>query len=225
MSGDDQRAPQRAPGAGLRIGRVLGVPIVVQPLWFVIVIVIALTFEPEVRRQVPSLDESARYVVALGFVLLLYGSVLLHEISHVAVAKSLGMQVHRIVLQLLGGLSEIAEERPGSARREYLVAVAGPMSSLFLAAVGYAVRPLFDDGSVARLLADGFAWTNLFVAAFNALPGLPLDGGRVLRALLWQVTHDKARGTLAAGWVGRGLALVVVGAAIVHPRGFGEDTL
>src|SRR3954471_23837774 len=181
MSGDDERAPQRtAPGSGMRIGRVLGVPIVVQPLWFVIVIVISLTFAPEIRRQVPTLGEAASYAVSLAFVLLLYGSVLLHEISHVAVAKQLGMTVHRIVLQLLGGLSEIAEERPGSARREYLVAVAGPMSSLFLAAVGYAVRPLFDDGSVARLLADGFAWTNLFVAAFNALPGLPLDGGRVL---------------------------------------------
>jgi Zn-dependent protease/CBS domain-containing protein len=197
----------------------------VQPIWFVVVIIIAVSFGPEVRRQVPSLTDSASYAVSLAFVLLLYASVLVHEISHVAVAKALGMQVRRIVLQLLGGVSEVVEEQPGKASREYLVAAVGPLTSLLLGGAGLAVVPAFDEGTVPRLLAQGFAFSNLFVAAFNALPGLPLDGGRVLRALLWQVTRDKTRGTLAAAWVGRALALGLVVVAIAKPRGFGETTI
>ncbi len=113
---------------------------------------------------------------------------------------------------------------PGKASREYLVAAVGPLTSLLLGGVGLAVVPLFDDRTVPWLLAQGFAYSNLFVAAFNALPGLPLDGGRVLRAFLWQVTRDKTRGTLAAGWVGRALAAGLVVVAIAKPAGFGDST-
>lgn len=224
MSDDRGQRPRLAAGEGLRLGRVLGVPVIVQPIWFVVVIVIAVSFAPEVNRQVPSLSDASSYAVALLFVLLLYASVLVHEISHVAVAKALGMQVRRIVLQLLGGVSEVIEEQPGKASREYLVAAVGPLTSLLLGGVGLAVVPAFDDGTVPKLLAQGFAFSNLFVAAFNALPGLPLDGGRVLRALLWQVTRDKTRGTLAAGWVGRALAVGLVVVAVAKPGGFGEST-
>ncbi|MDQ1697147.1 MAG: hypothetical protein QOJ03_2500 [Frankiaceae bacterium] len=225
MSDGGGEQPQRpAAGAGLQVGRILGVPIVVQPIWFLVVLVIAVSYAPEVRRRVPSIGDGTSYAVSLLFVLLLYGSVLVHEISHVAVAKALGMQVRRVVLQLFGGVSEVVEEQPGKASREYLVAAVGPLTSLLLGGVGLAVEPLFAHGSVARLLAEGFAFANLFVAAFNSLPGLPLDGGRVLRALLWQVTHDKVRGTLVAGWVGRGLAAGLVAVAIVKPAGWGDST-
>src|SRR3954468_5558777 len=225
MSGDDERAPQRtAPGGGMRIGRVLGVPIVVQPLWFVIVIVIAFTFGPEVQRRAPSLGDTAAYVVALLFAGLLYASVLVHEIGHVVVAKSLGMEVRRIVLQPLGGVSEVVEEGPGKPSREYLVAGVGPMTSLVLGLAGLAVAEAFRHGTVPWVVAQEIAIANLFVAAFNMLPGLPLDGGRVLRAFLWQVTKDKSRGTLAAGWVGRGLAVAIVLVAVVKPRGWGSTT-
>jgi Zn-dependent protease/CBS domain-containing protein len=212
-------------GGGLQVGRVLGVPIVVQPLWFVIVVVIAASFGPEVQRQVPSLSHAASYAVSLVFVLLLYGSVLVHEISHVAVAKAFGMQVRRIVLQLLGGVSEVVEEQPGKPSREGLVAAVGPITSLILGLIGLAVARNLDHGTVSWLIAQEFAIANLFVAGFNALPGLPLDGGRVLRAVLWRVTSDKARGTLAAGWVGRALAVGVVGVAIAKPHGWGNTTL
>lgn len=206
------------------MGRVLGVPLVVQPIWFVVLITFTFVFEPTVRDRAPGVSHAATYAVALLFVLLLYGSVLVHEISHVVVAKSLGMEVRRIVLQLLGGVSEVVEEQPGSARREYLVAVAGPMASLLLAAIGYGVRPLFAADSLPRLLADAFAVTNLVVAGFNALPGLPLDGGRVLRAAVWQVTRDKTRATLVAGWVGRGLAVAVLAYAMLSPGRIGSSS-
>jgi CBS domain-containing protein len=127
------------------------------------------------------------------------------------------------VLQLLGGVSEVEEERPGSASREYLVAAVGPLTSMLLGGIGLAVVPFFEDATVPWLLAQEFTLANLFVAAFNALPGLPLDGGRVLRALLWHVTDDKARGTVAAAWVGRVLAIGVLLLAVVQPNGWGDS--
>lgn len=211
-------------GAGLPVGRVLGVPLVISPFWFVIVVVFTVGYAPVIRDDFPHLTQAASLGVAFAFVLLLYGSVLLHEMSHVAVAQALGMKVQRVVLQLLGGVSEIAEERPGTPRREYLVAVAGPMTSLFLAAVGFGVRPAFQPNTIPRLLADAFAGSNLLVAAFNALPGLPLDGGRVLRAAIWQLTHNKVRATLAAAWVGRGLAVAVAVVPMFSIDVFGRST-
>ncbi|HET6815713.1 MAG TPA: site-2 protease family protein [Mycobacteriales bacterium] len=219
MSDERPEPPRRAQiGAGVPMGRLLGVPLVISPFWFVIVLLLTVAYAGFVQHEVPRLTRGESYGVSLGFVLLLYASVLLHEMSHVAVAKALGMQVQRVVLQLLGGVSEITEERPGTPRREYLVAIAGPMTSLFLAAVGFGLRPAFAVDTVPRLLADGFAGTNLIVAAFNILPGLPLDGGRVLRAGLWQLTHDKVRATLAAAWVGRGLAVAVALLPLVQIR-------
>ena len=209
----------------MQVGRVLGVPVVIQPFWFLIVVFIAVTFGPEVERQVPSLSHVAAYVVALVFALLLYASVLVHEMGHVAVAKSLGMEVRRIVLQPLGGVSEVVEERPGKPSREYLVAAIGPLTSLLLGGAGLALASVMHNGSVPWVIVKEFAIANLFVAAFNALPGLPLDGGRVLRALLWSITKDKTRGTLAAGWVGRALAVGLVIVAVARPAGWGESTV
>jgi Zn-dependent protease/CBS domain-containing protein len=194
---------------GVPAGRILGVPIVVQPLWFVIVVLFTVGFAPTVRDDVPTLSHNGSYGIALLFVLLLYASVLVHEIGHVVVAKSLGMQVNRVVLQFLGGASEIVEETPGRPRREFLVAVVGPVTSVLLAVIGFLVAPHFAPHTVGHLLADGFGWVNAIVAAFNMLPGMPLDGGRVLRSLVWQLTHDKMRATIAAGWVGRAVAVAV----------------
>jgi Zn-dependent protease/CBS domain-containing protein len=214
VSTDDDRRPtgrsQRYAG-GLPLGRVLGVPIVVQPLWFVIVVLFTASFGPTVRDSVPSLSNNSSYGVALLFVLLLYASVLVHEIGHVVVAKLLGMQVNRVVLQFLGGASEVVEETPGKPGREFLVAAVGPLTSVLLGGVGFAVGAHFPPHSVGQLLANGFGWVNAVVAAFNLLPGLPLDGGRVLRSVIWQLTHDKLRATVAAGWVGR---VVAVGVAV-----------
>lgn len=215
--------PSMASAEGIRIGSVFGVPILVQPVWFLVVILIAASFGPEVERQVPSLNHTAAYAVSLVFVLLLYASVLLHEISHVAVAKVLGMQVRRIVLQLLGGVSEVEEENPGKPSREYMVAAVGPLTSLLIGGLGLAIASALHHGTVGWVIAWEVAIANLFVAAFNSLPGLPLDGGRVLRAFLWQVTHDKAKGTLAAGWIGRALAIGVVLVVIGKPGGWGES--
>jgi Zn-dependent protease/CBS domain-containing protein len=203
---DDQRQARRY---GVPLGRVLGVPIIVQPLWFVIVVIFTVGFAPTVRDDVPTLSSNGSYGIALIFVLLLYAAVLVHEIGHVVVAKTLGMQVNRVVLQFLGGASEVVEEQPGRPGREFLVAAVGPLTSVLLGGVGFALGDAFAPHTVGHLLANGFGWVNAVVAAFNLLPGLPLDGGRVLRSVVWQVTNDKLRATIAAGWVGRAVAVVV----------------
>jgi Zn-dependent protease/CBS domain-containing protein len=224
---DRPPAPRRGWG-GLQVGRVLGVPIVVQPLWFVVVVLFTAGSGQTIKDNVAGLSTNAAYAAALAFVLLLYASVLLHELSHVVVARSLGMQVRRIVLQFLGGASEIVEEDPGHPARDFMVAMAGPLCSVFLAGVGAAVAPAFEPHTLPWLFAQGFAWVNALVAAFNLLPGFPLDGGRALLSVVWRLTEDKNRAQFVSGWVGRGLAiaLAVYGAYVQNiPTGHGSDHL
>ncbi|MDQ1699882.1 MAG: hypothetical protein QOG34_1745 [Frankiaceae bacterium] len=223
--GPDRPAPRRG-WAGLTIGRVQGVPIVVQPLWFVIVVVFTASSGPTIRDNVDGLSSSESYAVALAFVLLLYASVFLHELGHVFVARSLGMQVRRVVLQFLGGASEIVEEHPGEPARDFMVAMAGPLCSVFLAGVGAVIAPAFEPHTVPWLFTEGFAWVNALVAAFNMLPGFPLDGGRALLTIIWQFTHDKTRAQFVSGWVGRCLAIALALYALYVqnvPSGQGKD--
>src|SRR5206468_3816683 len=113
-----------------------------------IVIFFTIGFAPAVRDDVPTLSTNGSYAISLLFVLLLYVAVLLHEIGHVVVAKSLGMQVNRVVLQLLGGASEIVEEVPGRPGREFLVAAVGPLTSVLLGGIGFALAPQFAPHTV-----------------------------------------------------------------------------
>jgi Zn-dependent protease len=204
----DRRPPPRW-ASGIPAGRIFGVPLVVSPAWLVVVVVGTVVLASTVRDHDRSLGVAAGYLVSFTLVMLVYLAVLIHEASHVLVAKALGMKVGRVVLQLFGAISEVLEEAstPG---REYLVAAVGPTTSLLLAGIAAAAGAQFPHDSVGYLLGWGSAWVNGIVAAFNLLPGLPLDGGRLLRAAVWQVTHDKLRGLLIAGWVGRVLAAIVL---------------
>lgn len=199
---------------GFYAGRVLGIPIYVAPSWFLVAAVLTAAFAPVVRDRVPGLAEAASYAVAFAFVVLLYLSVLAHELSHSFVARQLGLPVRHITVYLLGGASEL-EREPDSPDREYLVALAGPLLSLILAAVASPIVYALPHQSIARLLVSELAFANLLVAVFNLLPGLPLDGGRVLRAALWHQMHDAVRATVAAAWAGRGLAVLVACGAFV----------
>jgi Zn-dependent protease/CBS domain-containing protein len=148
--------------------------------------------------------------VSLTFALLFYVSVLLHELSHTVVALRAGLTVRRISLHLLGGESEF--ERPAETPgREAGIAAAGPLVSLLVAGLAFLVRELLDPGTVGRLVAGALAVTNLAVGVFNLLPGLPLDGGRVVSAAVWRATGRRHTGTVVAGWLGRVVAVVVLG--------------
>jgi Zn-dependent protease/CBS domain-containing protein len=206
---DDRRPPRGGASDGrIVIARPFGVPVDVTPTWFLVAALITYGFAPTVERAVPGVGDW-RYAVSLAFALLLYLSVLVHELSHTVVALRAGLPVRRISLHLLGGVSEIERPAP-TPGREAGIAVAGPAVSLVLAAVGFAVAELLDPQTVGRLLARALMISNLVVGVFNLLPGLPLDGGRVLSAAVWRATGRRHTGTVVAAWLGRGVAVAVL---------------
>lgn len=214
---EDQRAPAPArPGApgrereagGLVIGRPFGVPVVVSPTWLLIAALITWWFAPLVEQRAPGLGPW-RYAVSLAFAVLLYLSVLVHELSHTVVALRFGIPVRRVSLHLLGGVSEI-EREPPSPGRELLIAAAGPAVSLVLGGLGMWATVVLPASGPVRFLALELAGANLLVGVFNLLPGLPLDGGRMLQAAVWRVTGRRTTGLVVAGWAGRVVALLVV---------------
>ncbi|HEX2497965.1 MAG TPA: site-2 protease family protein [Actinomycetes bacterium] len=183
QGGLDADGPPGSSGSspGLRLGSPFGIPIFLAPSSLVLALLLAYVFGPAAAREIPGLGGAA-FLVGLAFAAMLYGSVLLHELSHSVVARSFGIPVRRIVLQLLGGVSEL-EREPETAGRELLVAIAGPGLSLVLAAAGLGLGQLLPEESLIRWLVLGIGGANLLVGLFNLLPGLPLDGGRVLRAV------------------------------------------
>ena len=201
-----QGPPPAAPGPGVRIARPFGIPVFISPYWFLIAGLFVFLYA---RGLVQSVPGSLRYPVAAAFVVLLYASVLVHELSHSLVARAFGLPVRRILLYPLGGFSEI-EREPPTPGREFLVSAAGPGISLALAGVGYALtRVINGDGVISVLLYQLFI-ANLLVGIFNLLPGLPLDGGRMLRAGVWKLTGRPGQATVAAAWAGRVLAAAVL---------------
>jgi Zn-dependent protease len=174
----------------------------VSPYWFIIAGVFIIIYANDLSA---TLSGGTRYVVAAAFVVLLYLSVLVHELSHSVVARGYGLPVRRILLYPLGGVSEIEREAP-TPGREFAVSAAGPALSLVLGAIGYGLYQLEPYG-VAGVLIRQLLVANVIVGVFNLLPGLPLDGGRMLRAVIWKLTGRPTTATIAAAWVGRVLAL------------------
>ncbi|MCI2418466.1 site-2 protease family protein [Saccharopolyspora sp. K220] len=194
---------------GLLLCRVAGVPVLLSPSWWVGAALIVLLYTPLVGRILPSAGIWESAVLAAVFTVLLAASVLLHELGHCIVALRLGLPVRRVRLFLLGGLSEISRTPP-KPTQEGLIAAAGPAVSLVLAVVtGIGWLALVPGGAIWLLVAQTCV-ANLAVAVFNLLPGLPLDGGRMLRALTWRLTGKRGAGT-TAGVIGAG----VVAAALI----------
>lgn len=201
------RRTGREGSVGLRLGRVAGVPLLVSPTWFLVAGLITVSFAPTVEARIPGLG-SLRYAVTAAFALLLYGSVVLHELSHALVARRLGLQVRAITLHFLGGFTQLEPHRP-SPRRDFLVAFAGPVVSLAVGGLALlAAQPI--DAAVPEYLLGALAVSNLVVGAFNLLPALPLDGGHMLRAAVWKVSGDDFAGSVVASVAGVLLAALLV---------------
>lgn len=223
-SADSKRKPTREPGGGILMGRPFGVPVYVAPSWFLVAALITWIFGSQLERILPELGP-ARYLVSLFFAVAFYASVLVHELAHTIAALRFRLPVRRIQLQFFGGVSEIEKESetPG---REFVLAFVGPLLSLVLAGVFYAAMQGVRPGTVPGVLVAGLMISNLIVAAFNLLPGLPLDGGRMLRAVVWKVTGRPMTGTVAAAWTGRALAVaVLVGLPLLTYSGGVDDGL
>jgi Zn-dependent protease len=212
-----QRPLPAEPSPGIRIARPFGIPVFISPYWFLIAGLFVFLYARGLDQSLPG---SLRYPVAAAFVVLLYASVLVHELSHSLVARAFGLPVRKILLYPLGGFSEI-EREPPTPGREFLVSAAGPAMSLALAGGGYALFKAVHAGAfvpsrephlsgVASILLDQLIFANLLVGVFNLLPGLPLDGGRMLRAGVWKLTGRPGQATVAAAWAGRALAVAVL---------------
>ena len=177
----------------------------VSPYWFVIAGVFVII---DANHLSAMISGYTRYIVAAAFVVLLYLSVLVHELSHSVVARGYGLPVRRILLYPLGGVSEIEREAP-TPGREFAVAGAGPALSLLLGVACWVIARLVPYG-VTGLVIRELMFANFIVGAFNLLPGLPLDGGRMLRAVIWKLTKRPTSATIAAAWAGRGIAVALL---------------
>ncbi|MET3987332.1 site-2 protease family protein [Streptomyces sp. PvR034] len=196
------------PGGGILMGRPFGVPVYVSPSWFLVAALITWIFGNQLERVLPDLGPT-RYLVALFFAIAFYASVLVHELAHTVAALRFKLPVRRIQLQFFGGVSEIEKESE-SPGREFVLAFVGPLLSLLLAGGFYLGMKAVEPSTVPGVLLAGLMISNLLVAAFNLLPGLPLDGGRMLRAVIWALTKNPMTGTVAAAWVGRAIAVAVL---------------
>ncbi|NJP45948.1 site-2 protease family protein [Actinacidiphila epipremni] len=222
--GADPGTAPRGPGGGIPVGRFFGVPIYVAPSWFLVAALITWVFGDQLDTVLPHLG-GVRYLVSLFFAVAFYASVLVHELAHTVAALRFKLPVRRIQLQFFGGVSEIEKESdtPG---REFVLAFVGPLLSLVLAGIFFGGMQLVESGTVPGVLLAGLMVSNLIVAIFNFLPGLPLDGGRMLRAVVWKISGRAMTGTIAAAWVGRALALaVLIGLPLLsYGRGSGSTT-
>ncbi len=202
------------------MARVLGIDIRIHFSWFLIFGIVVLSLYDRVLPALrPTWSDQKTIIVAAIAALLFFVSVLAHELAHAIVARRYRMPVSSITLFLLGGVANLAKEPP-HARAELLMALAGPATSLLIGGAGLAVAQLASEGSLTfvaldsvEVVASYLGIINLALAAFNMVPGFPLDGGRVLRSIVWGALHDRSRATRVAARGGQLVAglLVVFG--------------
>ncbi|OKH18885.1 site-2 protease family protein [[Limnothrix rosea] IAM M-220] len=184
-----------------RVGNLFGIPFFLNISWFIVLALVTLNFGTGLASQFPYLGNSA---LILGLVagLLMFASVLLHELGHSFAAIQRGINVNSITLFLFGGLASLDDEAK-SPSGAFWIAVAGPLVSLALFIGLFLVAASGIVTGPAAAIAGLLAYINLILATFNMIPGLPLDGGNVLRAIVWKVTGNRFKGTLWASRVGQ----------------------
>ncbi len=201
MSGSEQPAPARTrPPGTFKVGTIAGSEVLVSSSWFLVAGLIAVVMAPRVEQVQPGLG-AGKYVAGLAFAVVLYLSVLLHEASHAVMARRYGFTVQSITLHFLGGMTAI-EGEARTPRQEFAIAVVGPLTSIAVGVGAVGLWFVMPDG-LLLMAVEGLAAANLLVGALNLVPGLPLDGGRVLKAFVWRLSGSVHTGTIAAGWGGR----------------------
>ena len=217
-SGADKPAGrgQRTPGS-IRIGSIAGIDVLVTSSWFIIAALISFAIAPRIEQVEPGLG-ALKYVAGLIFAVVLYLSVLLHEASHAIMAQRFGFTVNSITLHFLGGMTEI-DGAAKTPRQEFWIAVVGPLTSVAVGLVSVGAWFLLPEGLV-RVAIEGLAGANLLIGALNLVPGLPLDGGRVLKSVVWGISGDANRGTIVAGWGGRLTAVAVLAWPLIQREVF-----
>jgi Zn-dependent protease/CBS domain-containing protein len=208
------RSAPPLPGS-FRIGRIAGISIDIHVSWLIIVVLLtaslATSFFPQIA---PHYSAGVYWIVGLVATLLLFLSVLLHELGHSLVARARGLPVSSITLFIFGGVSNL-EQEPHSPGEEFVVAFIGPVISLILGGLSLAIAaPIGQGALLVKAIFVYLGTTNLLLGIFNLLPGFPLDGGRVLRSILWKITGNLQRATQWAARVGQVLAFLFILAGV-----------
>ena len=200
-------------GAGFKIGRILGIPIYLHSSWFLIFALFTYQFGSEFSSVNPNWTPAEGWALGLLTSALFFGSVLFHELSHSVVAIRYRLPVASITLFFFGGVARISREpdRPG---QEFMIAAAGPLSSYFLALCFWLLFRFAPHDSMAGALASQLWWINAMLATFNLVPGFPLDGGRILRSIVWGITRDYTRATRISARAGQAIAYGLIGIGI-----------
>ena len=197
-------------GPGLKVATIGGVPVHISWSWFLLAAVIIVLTGARLDDRTPH-----AYLIGAGYALSLLIAVLVHEGAHALAARSLGIPVHRVVADFLGGHTAFASTGL-TALRSAIIAASGPLANALLGGAAWVGIEIVES-PVAGLVLLGVAWVNLLLAAFNLLPGLPLDGGQLVEAAVWGVTGRRSKGMIAAGWGGRLVAAVIVFWLVVRP--------
>jgi len=209
-------------GQGFRIGRLFGIDIRVDWTWLIVFALVTYSLGNTYGQFHEDWSGTLRWGLAVLSALLFFGSVLAHELAHSLVSQARGNPVNSITLFLFGGVSNIKEE-PDSPQGEFLMALLGPVTSLVIGGAllltagvtGGRITTVSNPSEVipqlgpARMVLVWLGSINVILGLFNLIPGFPLDGGRVLRSILWAATNDLGRATRWASWVGRGFGLLM----------------
>lgn len=211
--------PTRTPPGTWVLGHIRGIRLTMRVTWLPIAVLLAVGFSSLIGQQFPFLG-SWRYLAAFAFVVAFTVSILIHELAHALVALRFDIPVTEINLGFFAAGTSIEGERK-SPFEEFAISVVGPLASLAVGGLALlSARPLGEG--VAQVALFELAVANLIVGVTNLLPGLPLDGGWVLRAVVWKLTGNPHTGTIAAAWAGRVLAIAVISAPLFMERLFGR---
>jgi Zn-dependent protease/CBS domain-containing protein len=201
--------------SNISLGRVFGIPLRLHYTWFIIfaLVTVSLVLNPLIEPPYPPIAQ--RIILGILTSLLFFASIVTHELAHSILAIRNNISVKEITLFVFGGVSQITKEAT-SPRAEFLIAIVGPLTSLALAGIFYGLHLLLVSANqiLAASLMWWLAWINALLAVFNLIPGFPLDGGRILRALVWHRTHDYHRATRIATKVGQGIAYAFIAGGI-----------
>jgi Zn-dependent protease len=200
----------------IRIGNLFGIPFFINPSWFFILGLVTLTYGAELARF-PQLGGIGPWILGFVAAILLFASVLAHELGHSFVALAQGIKVRSITLFLFGGLATL-EKESNTPLQSFLIAIAGPAVSVLLFGLFILIRASLPLAEPLEAVVSLLAYINLVLALFNLIPGLPLDGGNVLKSIVWQITGNPNKGVIFASRVGQlfgWLAVIIGGLAIL----------
>src|ERR1017187_7415210 len=201
--------------SSIRLGRVFGIEVGLHYSWFLIALLIVMSLSAQFQAEHSGWGPPVIWTTSLMTALLFFATLLAHELSHALVARARGLTTKAITLFALGGVAQI-EKEPEDAKTEFLVGIVGPFSSavIGLVSLGIAWAVGWRIGATPETpLRAMFVWLgyiNLTLAAFNMIPGYPLDGGRILRSILWLTSRDGVRATQRAAAVGKVIALLFI---------------